>query len=143
MAACQKAKSAEGELDDATASWYPSRENPGDNNPIVKAPWFPVSDLLGFHVKMSAARRKILNLPIARLIEKVHAESVNKVGNSLTFEFEPEPNGYSPLYLTNPSHNPASINAGDCRLYVGGGGAINAAFLRPLKKEQGRNCGKW
>lgn len=61
--------------------------------------------------------------------------------NGITFEFEPKPDEFSPLYLTDPSRFSASTNAGDYRLYVGGG-AINAAFLALLKQEQGLECGK-
>eukprot|EP00930_Biecheleria_cincta_P059954 TRINITY_DN4566_c0_g1_i2.p1 TRINITY_DN4566_c0_g1~~TRINITY_DN4566_c0_g1_i2.p1 ORF type:complete len:324 (+),score=55.60 TRINITY_DN4566_c0_g1_i2:59-1030(+) len=61
--------------------------------------------------------------------------------NGIIFRFEPKPEQFSPLYLTDPTHATASTNAGDYRLYVGGG-AINCAFLELLKQEQGLRCGK-
>lgn len=61
--------------------------------------------------------------------------------HDMIFEFEPfEPGGFAPLYRENPQYNVASTNAGDYRLYVGGG-SINAAFLRLLQKEQNLRCG--
>ncbi len=58
------------------------------------------------------------------------------------FSFEDEgPSGYSPVYLKAPSRSSASVNAGDYRLYVGGG-AINEVFAKILHDEQGL-CYDW
>lgn len=54
----------------------------------------------------------------------------------LQFNFEPKPEGFPALYLDAPGRNTASCNAGDYRLYVGGG-AINRAFGDLFKKHQG------
>lgn len=57
-------------------------------------------------------------------------------GPELEFVFEPKPDGFPALYDSNPSRNTASVNAGDYRLYVGGG-SINLAFGEFFKKTQG------
>jgi len=59
----------------------------------------------------------------------------------IQFDFEPEPESFSALFLDAPARNTASCNAGDYRLYVGGG-AINKAFGDLFKKEQGLQFGR-
>ena len=66
-------------------------------------------------------------------------QSESAEASGLTFEFETKPEGDPPLFLQDPRQTTASTNAGDYRLYVGGG-AINKAFLSLLKQEQGLEC---
>ncbi|CAE7494063.1 FKBP62, partial [Symbiodinium pilosum] len=59
----------------------------------------------------------------------------------IQFSFDPEPESFSALFLDSPARNTSSCNAGDYRLYVGGG-AINRAFGDLLKREQGLQFGR-
>eukprot|EP00929_Paragymnodinium_shiwhaense_P009657 TRINITY_DN11390_c0_g1_i1.p1 TRINITY_DN11390_c0_g1~~TRINITY_DN11390_c0_g1_i1.p1 ORF type:complete len:333 (-),score=74.74 TRINITY_DN11390_c0_g1_i1:410-1408(-) len=59
----------------------------------------------------------------------------------LQFEFDEKPEAFSPLFLQQPARRTAAVNAGDYRLYLGGG-AINAAFGALLKQWQGLEFGK-
>merc|ERR1719284_1757087 len=49
--------------------------------------------------------------------------------------------GFSPLFLSKPTLRTAAVNAGDYRLYLGGG-SINRAFGDLLKEQQGLTFGK-
>jgi len=64
-----------------------------------------------------------------------------KKGLSFVFDPQPPEGEFSPLYTKAPAAYQASTNAGDLRLYVGGG-AINWAFGDLLKREQGLSFGK-
>lgn len=55
---------------------------------------------------------------------------------AVRFAFEEKPEAYSPIYLESPARRTAAVNAGDYRLYVGGG-AINKAFGELFKETQG------
>mmetsp|Transcript_81419 Transcript_81419/g.154562 ORF Transcript_81419/g.154562 Transcript_81419/m.154562 type:complete len:360 (+) Transcript_81419:108-1187(+) len=57
--------------------------------------------------------------------------------DAVRFLFEDKgPDKYPPLYLRAPARRTAAVNAGDYRLYVGGG-TINGAFANMLHDEQG------
>eukprot|EP00931_Biecheleriopsis_adriatica_P004363 TRINITY_DN106045_c0_g1_i1.p1 TRINITY_DN106045_c0_g1~~TRINITY_DN106045_c0_g1_i1.p1 ORF type:complete len:333 (-),score=73.06 TRINITY_DN106045_c0_g1_i1:81-1079(-) len=76
------------------------------------------------------------------LKRKVDQEApAENLPRGLQFEFEPKPEEHSALYLKDPARSTASCNAGDYRLYVGGG-AINRAFGALFKKEHGLQFGK-
>ena len=60
-----------------------------------------------------------------------------EVKPNLTFAFEAKPStDFTPVYLDKPALATAAMNAGDYKLYVGGG-AINRAFGVRLREEQG------
>ena len=60
-----------------------------------------------------------------------------EVKPNLTFAFEAKPStDFTPVYLDKPALATAAMNAGDYKLYVGGG-AINRAFGILLREEQG------
>ncbi|CAK0901336.1 unnamed protein product [Prorocentrum cordatum] len=58
------------------------------------------------------------------------------------FRCEEKPSsGFSPLFLSEPTLRTAAVNAGDYRLYLGGG-SINRSFGDLLKEQQGLVFGK-
>jgi len=74
---------------------------------------------------------------LIQLVQKDGGADIAPLKGVDKFKFDPDPApDFSPLYLPGPGPNTAAVNAGDYKLYVGRG-AINGAFEKLLKKEQG------
>lgn len=87
---------------------------------------------------MNLAYLQRIGLPIAASDSDVATKGLDRP----IFRCEEKPSsGFSPLFLSKPALRTAAVNAGDYRLYLGGG-SINRAFGDLLKEQQGLKFAK-